>query len=154
MLAIVPMRCMSIGGRIGDFGVALHEDADLALVAHRLLRGRDRLRAAERDRQHQAGKQHGVAHRHDDQRVGRQRRQASQPRFRASLFAQHFDCQPRMVPAFCNVITSQPSATARLHAAVAAGRQPQPPIEAALRQFEPVDGRGAQFARIGRACRR
>ena len=31
-------------GRLGELGIALHEDADLALVAHRLLRGRDRLR--------------------------------------------------------------------------------------------------------------
>ena len=62
-------------GRVGELGIALHEDADLALVAHRLLRGGDRLRASERDRQHQAGEQHGVAHRHDDERIGRQRRQ-------------------------------------------------------------------------------
>ena len=69
------MRCMSIGCRIGDLGVTLQQNADLALVAHRLLRRGNRLRAAERDRQHQAGKQHGVAHRHDDERVGRQWRQ-------------------------------------------------------------------------------
>jgi hypothetical protein len=62
-------------GRVGELGIALHEDADLALVAHRLLRGGDRFRASERDRQHQAGEQHGVAHRHDDERIGRQRRQ-------------------------------------------------------------------------------
>ena len=62
-------------GRIGDLGITLQQDADLALIAHRLLRGGDRLRPAERDRQHQAGEQHGIAHRHDDQRIGRQRRQ-------------------------------------------------------------------------------
>ena len=61
--------------RIGDVGGALQEDADLALVAHRLLRGGDRLRPAERDRQHQTGKQNGIAHRHDDEGVGRQWRQ-------------------------------------------------------------------------------
>ena len=31
--------------RIGDLGVALHQDADRLLLAHRLLRGRDRLGA-------------------------------------------------------------------------------------------------------------
>ena len=63
--------------RIGDLGVALHQDADLALLAHGLLRGRDRARPADRDRQDHAGKQHDVAHRHDDQRVRRQRRQTA-----------------------------------------------------------------------------
>ena len=62
-------------GRVGDVGRALQQNADLTLVAHRLLRGGDRLRPADRDRQHQAGKQHGVAHRHDNERVGRQWRQ-------------------------------------------------------------------------------
>ena len=61
--------------RIGDLGVTLQQNANLALVAHRLLGRGNRLRAAERDRQHQAGKQHGIAHRHDDERVGRQWRQ-------------------------------------------------------------------------------
>ena len=61
--------------RLGDLGVALHQDADLALLAHRLLRRGDRFRPAERDRQNEAGKQHGRAHRHDDQRIGRQGRQ-------------------------------------------------------------------------------
>ena len=60
---------------IGGLGVALHQDADRALLAHRLLRRRNRARAADRDRQHHAGKQHGVAHGNDDQRVRRQRRQ-------------------------------------------------------------------------------
>ena len=68
------MRCMSTGpGR--RVGVALQQDADLTLIPHRLLRGGDRLRPADGDRQHQTGEQHGVAHRHDDQRILRQRRQ-------------------------------------------------------------------------------
>ena len=33
--------------RIGDLGVALHQDADLALLAHRLLGGGDRARPAD-----------------------------------------------------------------------------------------------------------
>ncbi len=73
--------------RIGDFGVALHKDADLALLAHGLLRGGDRLRPAEHDRQHQPGKQHGRAHRHDDQSVGRHRRQCA----RGSFFRLQFN---------------------------------------------------------------
>ena len=61
-------------GRIRHLGVPLHQDADRTLVAHRLLGGGDRALAADRDRQHDAGKQHGAAHRHDDQRVRRQGR--------------------------------------------------------------------------------
>ena len=34
-------------GRLGDLRVALHQNADLALLAHRLLRGRDRTRPAD-----------------------------------------------------------------------------------------------------------
>ena len=56
---------------IGGLGVALHQDADRALLAHRLLRRRDRARTADRDRQHDAGKQHGVAHGNDDERIRR-----------------------------------------------------------------------------------
>jgi hypothetical protein len=74
-------------GWIVDVGRALQQDADLTLLAHRLLRSRDRLRTAQSDRQHQAGKQHGVAHRHDDQRVSRQWRQGAAAR---SVFCKHF----------------------------------------------------------------
>ena len=56
--------------RIGDLRVALHENADLTLIAHGLLGRGDRLLPAKRHREHHAGKQHGAAHRHDDQRVG------------------------------------------------------------------------------------
>ncbi len=52
-------HAMHVGGaRIGHLRVALHEDAELALLAHRLLRGGDRARPSDGDRQHQAGKQH------------------------------------------------------------------------------------------------
>jgi len=60
--------------RLRHLSVPLQQDADLALIAHCLLRGRDRFRPAERDRQHETRKQHGVAHRHDDERIRRQRR--------------------------------------------------------------------------------
>ena len=58
--------------RLRELRIALHEDADLALLANRLLGGADRARAADRDREHRPGKQHEAAHRHDDQRVRRQ----------------------------------------------------------------------------------
>ena len=67
-------------GRLGHLGVALQKNADLPLIAHRLLRGRDRFRPAERDRQHEAGKQHGVAHRHNDERIRRQGQQRGRSR--------------------------------------------------------------------------
>ena len=56
--------------RVGRLGVALHENADLALSAHRFLDGGDRTRPAHGDGKHHAGEQHGLAHRHDDQRIG------------------------------------------------------------------------------------
>ena len=84
-------------GGIGDVGRALHQNADLTLVAHRLLRGGDRLRPAERERQHQAGKQHGVAHRHDDERVRRQWRQRL-AFFARSARGQHFEFSHGSLP--------------------------------------------------------
>jgi hypothetical protein len=58
---------------IVGFRIALHQDADLPLIAQRLLRGGDRARTADRDRQHVTWKQDGVAHRNDDQCVRRHR---------------------------------------------------------------------------------
>jgi hypothetical protein len=75
--------------RLGNFSGALQKDADLALVAHRLLRCGDRLRPTERDRQHQTGKQHGIAHRHDDECIGRQRREGARP-FGWPVLREHF----------------------------------------------------------------
>jgi hypothetical protein len=75
-------------GRILDLGGTLQQNADLALIAHGLLRGRNRFRTAERNRQHQPGEQHGVAHRHNDQRVRRQSRQRRGANARA-LFCAH-----------------------------------------------------------------
>ena len=60
--------------RVGDFGIALQNEANGPLRARRFLRGGDRPIAANADRQHDARKQHHVAHRDDDHRVGRQRR--------------------------------------------------------------------------------
>jgi len=57
---------------IGDFGAALHHDADRLLLPHRRLRRKHRTRTAKRDRQYSRWKQHQAAHRHDDQGVGRQ----------------------------------------------------------------------------------
>ncbi len=54
-------------------GFALQDDQDLALLTHGLLGGGDARRPAERDREDDLGEQHGVAHRHDDEGVRRQR---------------------------------------------------------------------------------
>lgn len=59
---------------VGHLGIALQQDPDLALVADSLLRGRDRFRPADRNREDEPGKQHRIAYRHDDQGVRRQRR--------------------------------------------------------------------------------
>ncbi len=98
-------------GRLGDLGVALQQYADLALVAHRLLGGGNRLRPAQRDRQHQAGKQHGVAHRHDDERIGRQRRHGGGA-LRAFVCRQHLHLSHGSSPLSASVITRHPSVTA------------------------------------------
>ena len=50
--------------------IALREDADLPLGADRVLGGGDRARPAERHRDHHAGEQHELPHRHDGDRVG------------------------------------------------------------------------------------
>ncbi len=84
-------HAMHVDGRgICNLGIALQQDADLPLIAHRLLGGGNRLRPAERDRQHQTGKQHRIAHRHDDQRIGRYRRQARSGAFAGSVLCHDF----------------------------------------------------------------
>jgi hypothetical protein len=67
-------HAVHVDGRgVLNIGAALHEHADLTLVAHGLLGGGDGSRPAESDRQHCAGGEHDIAHRHDDERVGRNR---------------------------------------------------------------------------------
>ena len=58
-------------GAVGLRGlaVALHEDADLPLLAHRLLHSRDRDRPPDRDREEHAGKEHRIAHRQNEERI-------------------------------------------------------------------------------------
>src|SRR5688572_398234 len=61
-------------GRIVGAGIALQENAELPLVANRLLSGGDRPRASNRDRQYMAWKQDRVANRYYDDPVGGKRR--------------------------------------------------------------------------------
>ena len=65
-------------------GSLLQQEADLALRAHGFLRGRDRARAADRDRRDDAREEHGVPHRDEDQRVFRHRLQVAGARRRAA----------------------------------------------------------------------
>ena len=58
--------------RIAHICTPLHQDADLPLLAHRLLGSSDRPLPADRDRQHVAWKQNGIADRNDNERVRRQ----------------------------------------------------------------------------------
>ena len=55
-------------GRV-DRGVALQQHADRLVGLRGRLGAGDRLRAAERERHHDAGEQHGIAGRQDDQRA-------------------------------------------------------------------------------------
>ena len=77
--------------------IALQEEADLLLAAHRFLRGGDRLDAPDGDRRDHAREQHRVAHRDDDERVVRQRldgrllrRRGVRGRRLVALVGQHF----------------------------------------------------------------
>ena len=56
-----------LGPRRVDRGVVLQQHADRLVGARGGLRAGDRLRAAEPERRHDAGEQHGVARRQDDQ---------------------------------------------------------------------------------------
>ena len=58
--------------RLVGTGIQLQDDAERPLGAHRLLRGSDRRLAADRERQHETGEQHGLPDRKDDHRVRRQ----------------------------------------------------------------------------------
>jgi hypothetical protein len=62
------------GSRFVHLGIALQEDADIELIARGFLCRGDGALAPHRHRHDHAGKQHHVAHRDDDQRIGRQRR--------------------------------------------------------------------------------
>jgi hypothetical protein len=66
-----------LGPRVLVAGIALQDHAERALGARRRQRGRDRLRPAERQRQHDARIEHHLARRQDDQRVLRQRGDAA-----------------------------------------------------------------------------
>jgi hypothetical protein len=57
----------------GQLGVALQQDPDLALLAHRLLGRGDCLRPSQRNRRHHSRKQHRVADGDDDEGVRRNR---------------------------------------------------------------------------------
>jgi len=71
-LAIVPCgACRSLG--IVHLGVALHQDATWRCSRTACWAAADRARPADGDRRDHAGKQHDVAHRHDDDFVVRQR---------------------------------------------------------------------------------
>src|SRR5512143_4378729 len=54
--------------------ISLKQHDDLALFAHSLLCRGDRNRSPDRDRKHQAGEKHDIAHGHDDYGVLRRRR--------------------------------------------------------------------------------
>ena len=113
-----------------------------------------------RDRQHHAGEQHDVAHRHDDQRIRRQRRQlVSAPcrrrrTGRSPAIVRNISASATDRSAFCKRDQQTAIDDRAAHAAVAAGRQPQPALEAALRQLQTMDDRGAQLGRTACACRR
>jgi hypothetical protein len=94
---------------IGEGRIALHENADLALLAHRLLGCRNGARPADRDRQDKPREEDDVAHRNDDEGIGRQE---PFPR-RSRLVPLRLRLQPREAPALRSVITRQPSAAER-----------------------------------------
>jgi hypothetical protein len=52
--------------------IALHENADLTSLPHGLLGRCDRARPTDNHRHHDAGEQHEIADRHDDESIGRE----------------------------------------------------------------------------------
>ena len=64
-------------GWLLDFGVPLQQDSHRPIGLDRLLRGKDRGLATNRQRQDHAGKEDGIADRHDDQRILRHHQQAA-----------------------------------------------------------------------------
>ena len=68
-----------VGPGLLDLGLALQQDAERALQAHRLLRGGARALATDGEREHHAREEHDVAHRHDDERVVGQRARRAFP---------------------------------------------------------------------------
>jgi hypothetical protein len=59
--------------RLCNRRIALHQHADLALFANRLLRRRDRTLAADRNRKDRSRQQHHIADRHNNESVRRER---------------------------------------------------------------------------------
>ena len=68
-----------LGGRLVDGRIGLQHEADHGLAAHGFLRRRDGGRAADGQRHHDAGKQHHVAQRQDDQVIRRDRADTIRP---------------------------------------------------------------------------
>jgi hypothetical protein len=104
---------VQVGGRqLFLRGVALQHQQDLALLAHRLLDGGDRRGAADADRKDHLWKQHEIAHRHHDQRVGRQGLRVVFRIHRLHRFILRTHGCLRM-PALASVTTRQPFASKR-----------------------------------------
>gem|GEM_PF-6527193 len=105
-------RAQILLSRLLDLGVALQQDADRPIGLDCLLRGKDRRLATDRQRQDHAGKEDGIADRHDDQRVLRHHQQAAAPLLAppVAVLAAH----PRLAAQDgCRTSIRQPSAKKR-----------------------------------------
>src|ERR1700710_1664915 len=60
-----------VGPGFAHIRVALKQDTDLPLFAHRLLGRSDRFRLRDGDRKNNIGKHHGIAYRDNDERICR-----------------------------------------------------------------------------------
>jgi hypothetical protein len=69
-----PDRVQLIRPRLVDRSIGLQHDPEHALATHRRLGGRDGRFPADRQRQHDPGKQHGLPDRQDDHGIRRERR--------------------------------------------------------------------------------
>ena len=99
-----------------DGGVALGEDADLALGADGVLGGGDRTRPPEGHRDHHAREQHELPHRHDGDRVGGDFPLAPGAGL-GFLGAEGLDiCHGQVLSILCRRISRHPSAASRLTA--------------------------------------
>jgi hypothetical protein len=122
------------GGRLLDRGIGLQHDADRALAANRFPRGRDGRLPGDRERRHDAGKQHRLTDRQNDHAVRRERRMTLTPPF-ASCSA----CSAMMSRLLCR---AEKKATIRQRRSLelpTCHRKPDATLETPMRDLQAPD---------------
>ena len=144
--------------RIFDRGIGLQDDADMPLAANRLLRGRDGRRPSDRQRQHHSGKQHGLAHRQDDDACPAAAAAACSALSLVLRSVSAMMSVARFNRRLIRLTTRQPFTSSDRPSSKPCGRQPDAALEAAVRNLQTMDGgaagRGRQPAQPATAAHR